>query len=581
MLQNYLDVHSVTKRQIFLQPAKLRLIILSLLSLAFATYTFYLFSSVSKPEVVTTPAVMPEVPPVRNDFPPVGGRVDSVSTVVAKALYFKSLLCTTLQSTLQQTYTASLARKWSNLPCGAGCRNGVQFSALTSAQLAAALDVIQAAAGTTSNEGSNEFAQIRLADYYLKTLNASGYDSTIYFISFLNTPSTTGAWMLQFGGHHYAANIAYNGGKVVGGTPYFMGVEPTSFTLNSITYAPLKQEHDSLAVMLASLTTAQLTSAKLSTTYNDCYMIPGETNGGQSTFPAKAGLRANVLTTAQKSTVYAAIKNYTSDLDDSTAAILQAVYETGIDSTYIGWTGSGTSGSSSTFLNANTNYVRLDGPRLWLEFICQNGVVVQGQIHYHTVLRDHTRDYGVDLTATALPLNLLSFDAVAKGKDRLLNWTTANEVKVNYFEVQRSTNPATGFTTITKVNATNSSRNTYAYTDNESVAENVIYYRLNIVDINGRSTLSNVVAVKFNSVATGVSLYPNPAQDVITITNTDNVTNATLRILNSAGKTVMTSSNRSGRNLNVDISKLPAGSYLIQEVLSSGAITTLQFVKQK
>lgn len=592
MLQNYLDVRSVTKQQWVLHPAKTRLVLLSCISLLFGLYVAYLFTATSKPAIATPISTMQELPLSLNDLPPVDTRVDSVATVVAKALYFKSLLNTTQQATLQQTYTTTLARKWSNLPCGSGCRNGIQFGTLTSAQLAAALDVIRAASGTGTDDGYNEFQQVRLADKILQTQynGGSGYDSTIFFISFLNTPTTTGAWMLQFGGHHYAANIAYNGGKVVGGTPYFMGVEPTSFTLNSVAYTPLKAEHDSFAVMLASLTSTQLNTvgtgtnlglgAKLSTTYGDCYMIPGETNGGNSTFPAKAGLLGSNLTTAQKSAVYACIKNYTADLDDSTAAVLQDVFQAGIDNTYIGYTGSGTSGSSSTFLNANTNYVRLDGPRIWLEFICQNGAVIQNQIHYHTVLRDHARDYGVDLTATTLPLSLLSFDATAQAKSRLINWATSNESSVNYYELQRSSNPSASFETVARLNAKNGVSNSYTYTDNEAVDGNVIYYRLNMVDGSGRSSYSNIVAVKYSGVSTGVSLYPNPAKDVIIISNAEAVTNATISIINSVGKTVLQSGNRSGRNLNVDIANLPAGSYMVQ-VSANSKTTTLKFVKQR
>ena len=144
---------------------------------------------------------------------------ESVSDVVTKALAFKALLTTTQQATLEQTYTSTLARKWSNLPnqlC-APCRNGIQLGTLTSTQLAAALEVIKAAEGTGANEGSAEFNQIRLADTYLNANGGGGsYGEGIYFISFLNTPSTSGAWMLQFGGHHYAANISFNQGHVVG-----------------------------------------------------------------------------------------------------------------------------------------------------------------------------------------------------------------------------------------------------------------------------------------------------------------------------------------------------------------------------
>ncbi|MET0753317.1 MAG: DUF3500 domain-containing protein [Pyrinomonadaceae bacterium] len=335
----------------------------------------------------------------------------TVSNVVTKALAFKASLTTAQQATLEKTYTASLARKWSNLPCGSGCRNGIQFSTLTATQLQLALDVIQAAAGTTANEGSDEFNQIRAADGYLGANGGgSGYSSGIYFISFLNTPTTTGAWMLQYGGHHYAANIAYNGGHVVGATPLFYGVEPTSFTVNGTTYTPLSQEHDALANMLASLTTAQLATAKLSTTYSDVTMSPGETNGGNGTFPTtKVGIQVSALSDGQKLLVLEAMKPWVKDMDDTVASRLLSIYESELSGTYIAYTGNGTSGNPSSFLNANTNYARIDGPGVWIEFICQNGVVFSG-IHYHTIWRDHTRDYGADLSLT-VPLDTKSTTA--------------------------------------------------------------------------------------------------------------------------------------------------------------------------
>lgn len=74
--------------------------------------------------------------------------------MVAKALAFKALLTAAQQQTLEQTYTTTLARRWSNLPCGSTCRNGIQFSTLSATQLAAALEVIKAAAGTAANEAS-------------------------------------------------------------------------------------------------------------------------------------------------------------------------------------------------------------------------------------------------------------------------------------------------------------------------------------------------------------------------------------------------------------------------------------------
>lgn len=210
-----------------------------------------------KNAVAATPQVL--------NKPYTGNGVTSVDDIVTKALAFKASLTTSQQSTLQQTYTTTLARKWSNLPCGSGCRNGIQFGTLTSTQLGLALQVIQAAYGVTANECYDEFYQIHLADKVLQTQysGGTGYDSTIYFIAYLNAPSTSSGWMLQFGGHHFAANIAFNGGKVVGVTPSFRGVEPTSFTVNTTTYAPLNQELTGFRNMLASFTGATCHRQKL------------------------------------------------------------------------------------------------------------------------------------------------------------------------------------------------------------------------------------------------------------------------------------------------------------------------------
>ncbi len=207
--------------------------------------------------------------------------------------------------------------------------------------------------------------------------------------------------MLQYGSHHYAANFAYNGGHVVTTTPHFYGVEPVSFTTNGTTYAPLMTEHDNMANMLASLSSTQLTTAKLSQTFNDLVLSPGETNGGSGTFPAtKVGIAVSTLSAAQQLLVLEAMKPWVKDMDDTVAANLLTIYQNELSGTYIAYTGSGTSGNASSFLNASTNYARIDGPSVWIEFVVQTGAVFRNSIHYHTIWRDHVRDYGQDLSLT-------------------------------------------------------------------------------------------------------------------------------------------------------------------------------------
>lgn len=355
------------------------------------------WTTVSRPPENKTPVALGGAPGVQSPL--------SVNDIVTDALAFKAMLTSAQQTTLQLTYTASLARKWSNLPCGISCRNGLQLGTnLTSAQYAAAMQIVKDALSADANNGYEEFHQMNLAEAYLHANGGgSGYDSTLRWMAFLNTPTATGAWMLQFGGHHYAANIAFNNGHVIGATPFFMGLEPKTFTYNSVAYDPLGDERTAFGAALASLSSSQLSTALISSSFNDCVMIPGESNSGTATFPSiSIGQPLSSLTTAQQNLVLAIIQKYTGDMDVATANNVYAGYAADIASTYISYHGSGSSGNASSFLVAQGDYGRISGPNVWIEFSCQGGIVISGQIHYHTVWRDRSHDYGVDLTGASI-----------------------------------------------------------------------------------------------------------------------------------------------------------------------------------
>ncbi len=317
--------------------------------------------------------------------------------VVAAANAFIARLSTSQQATLLQAYNSTNVTKWSNLPVNSTNRIGLRLDALTTAQQIAALAVVQAATGTSANEGFNEIQQIRAADDNL-TANGGGstYGSGVYLIAFLGTPSTTGTWQLQFGGHHLATNITYSNGTVTGATPKFEGVEPLSFTTTNTnvlpigTYAPMSSEAASMLAMIGGLTMAQQATAKLAQTFNDVVLGPN----GNGQFPTtKVGIPCSQLSAAQQALVLAAMRPWVNDSDDATAASLLTTYQNQLDNTYIAYSGTGQ-------FTASGDYARIDGPNVWIEFACQGGVVYRNQIHYHTVWRDHARDYGGNFYGT-------------------------------------------------------------------------------------------------------------------------------------------------------------------------------------
>lgn len=549
-------------------------------------YTSYMNKVTSEPVTVSAPQ------PQGNGQKPfsVSGTAGTqsttdVSTIAADALAFKALCTTAEQTSLQLTYTTTLARKWSNLPCGSSCRNGVQYGAMTGAKYDAAMQVICDALSNLAENGAAENYQIALAEAWLHANGGgSGYDSTLRWMAFLGTPSATGAWMLQFGQHHYAANIAFRDGHVVGATPFFMGVEPKSFTYAGNTYAPLNSEKDGFTNMLASLSASQLTSAKISGSFSDCYMIPGETQGGHAAFPAKAGLICSGLSQAQKDMVLAAIENYTGDMDSATHAAMQALYASEIDNTYVGWVGSGTSGNASSFMTAQGNYGRIDGPHVWVEFSCQGGIVVPGQIHYHTVWRDHVHDYGQDLSGPAIdtsmvtPLKLMSFAATLENKVPVLRWLTANEENVSHFQIEQSSNPSKDYRSIGMVRAKNiAGENRYSYTS-EPLTAAVSYFRLKMVDLDGKVTYSRVVNLYsgngkvrvINTLVTNELLVGHPSL----------TTASYFRVANLQGQVVKRGQLQKGLTVtSINVGTIQTGEYVISVEAGNEKISA-KFLKQ-
>lgn len=329
-----------------------------------------------------------------------GSSGSAVQPVCAAAENFMATLSATQKSGVVYPFNrATAAAKWSNLPCGSSCHNGLQFSTLSGDQLNAALGVAQAA---LSAAGYGTFDGIRKTDTFLGMSRGSAYHEGIYFIAFIGTPSSSEEWILQLGGHHYALNFYFRG-NTESPTPYFTGIEPLSVTLNGISYSPLKTKSDAMKAMLASLTSTQLAAAKLSVFFDDVLLGPGD----DDLFPAPQGLKVSTLSETQRALVAAALGAWVNDAPSSVAAKFMSAYtsETALADTYIAW-------ATAADLTTRGSYVRIDGPRAWIEIIVQNYNVSGNQGHYHAIWRDQSLDYGGDGTTVAVP-GTLSFSSPA------------------------------------------------------------------------------------------------------------------------------------------------------------------------
>ena len=314
-----------------------------------------------------------------------------ISAIVNAAEAFKATLSTTQVAALQYSYTKAQAQKWSNFPEAIyKGRVGLKTSTLSTAQLTAFQALLKASTSTIANEGYEEYIGILDADDYLnKNGGGSDYGSGNYYIGFLGTPSTTGLWCLQIGGHHGTNITTYNSGKMTGGTPNFRSTEPYptwTSTNTSKTVQPLVQETAAFANFLKSLSSAELTTAKRTAAQNDLIAGPQK----DAAFPStKTGIKAGNLTPAQKALLLLAIKPWTDELDDKAAAAVFAKYTAEIDDTYVSYYGGTTMGEKG-------DYFLIDGPGVWIEWSMQSGIVIRNGVHPHAVWRDRKSDYGAN-----------------------------------------------------------------------------------------------------------------------------------------------------------------------------------------
>jgi hypothetical protein len=190
--------------------------------------------------------------------------------------------------------------------------------------------------------------------------------------------------MLQFGGHHLAVSNTYEDGFLVGATPSFRGIEPFwPFDHRGIINQPERAAQVALASLLASLTRQQASQAKLEGRHDDLKLGPHR----DWAFPERSeGIAGVALDEHQRELLLTAIGRYVGDLPAAEAVAIVDRYRDELLDTKVGYSG-------SVRLASPGDYVRIDGPSVWIEFSMHEGIVQPGA-HPHAVWRDKVTDYG-------------------------------------------------------------------------------------------------------------------------------------------------------------------------------------------
>lgn len=187
---------------------------------------------------------------------------------------------------------------------------------------------------------------------------------------------------------------------------------------------------------------------------------------------------------------------------------------------------------------------------------------------------------------STLPVTLLDFTATYNNGSTRLSWETENEVSFSHYEVERKTASSRDYTAIASKQAQgNTGRSEYQVTDDiSSVTDDVVYYRLKMVDIDGVFRYSNVIMVrKEKKSVKEITLSPNPVfkgtDATIRYTSGTSAT-VNIRVMDMAGRQVLSQQNNltSGTNsiqLN-NLNKLQPGLYVVQ-LMNGNDISAYKF----
>lgn len=178
------------------------------------------------------------------------------------------------------------------------------------------------------------------------------------------------------------------------------------------------------------------------------------------------------------------------------------------------------------------------------------------------------------ISTNTLPVKLVSFSAELQNENTVIKWTTAQEQGSLKFVIERSDDALHW----QNVGSVGSQGNSYTKLDYSFIDYNVLrnyYYRLKMIDQDGKVEYSRVQSVRINNL-NKVSFYPNPVINNITLKNTTNQHVIKVAIANILGERVI---ELIGNNKQINVEKLTPGIYFLQ-IFTKGQIFKYKFIKQ-
>ena len=266
-------------------------------------------------------------------------------------------------------------------------RKGISLKELNKAQQAAAFSVLRFYLSDKAYEQTTEIIKLELVLRELENRPADDEyrNPAGYTFIFFGTPSDKGKWGWRFEGHHISFNFSNINGRLISGTPGFMGSNPAVILSGRQKGKEILKSETKLGfTLLNSFTPAQLSTA-ISKAETPREIITG--NSRKAVLEKQEGISFSLLTKQQQQiflqllNVY--IQRYSKKFADD---LMQEITAAGLDNLYFLWAG------NTKHELGKGYYYRLHGPTILIEY----DNVQNNANHVHTVIRDLKHDFGGD-----------------------------------------------------------------------------------------------------------------------------------------------------------------------------------------
>lgn len=186
-----------------------------------------------------------------------------------------------------------------------------------------------------------------------------------------------------------------------------------------------------------------------------------------------------------------------------------------------------------------------------------------------------TIGYYASTSEVALPVRLVSLQAISQESAVLISWATSSEDNSSHFEVERSAD-ARVWKMIGKVGAKNSSsvRAEYSFPDTHPLRSN--YYRLKMVDLDGSYAYSRIVSAVGD--AQSLKVYPNPVKTELTVEGL--LGGDQVELVDMSGRVLKRAVAEKSGSLKMDTGIMKNGLYLVRVREISGTQRAYKVVKE-